>query len=168
MSVDEGEVQLEALTAAVTERCHEVALRDYGIDVVDVRIKRFNLPYENKQSVYERMRAERDQKAKEYRAEGEEQATTIRAKTEFERSAILSQAYKEAQEIKGKGDAEAIRIYAEAYDADPAFYKFTRTLSSYKKVFGEQTTLVMSADSELLRLLTDFDPAGMAGGTPGE
>ena len=157
VSVNEDEVKLTEIMAAVTERCRVAALGDYGIDVLDVRIKRINLPYENKRSVYERMRAEREQKAKEYRAEGEEQATKIRADTDFEKRQILSNAYKEAQRIKGEGDAEAIRIYAEAYDADPEFYKFMRTLASYRKILNEQTTLVLSSDSDLLKLLTDFE-----------
>jgi len=157
VSVNEEEVKLQEIMAAVTERCRGAALADYGIDVVDVRIKRINLPYENKRSVYERMRAEREQKAKEYRAEGEEQATTIRAKTDLEKRQILSTAYKEAQKTKGEGDAEAIRIYAEAYGADPEFYKFMRTLASYRKILNDQTTVVLSSDSDLLKLLTDFE-----------
>ena len=157
VSVEADEVMLDEIMAAVTERCG-VVTEDYGIEVEDIRIKRINLPYENKQSVYERMRAEREEKAKTYRAEGEEQATTIRAKTELEKRQILSTAYKEAQKIKGEGDAEAIRIYADAYGQDPQFYKFMRTLASYKKILDGQTTVVLSSDTELLKLLTDFEP----------
>lgn len=157
VSVNEDEVKLKEIMDAVTTRCRGVAREDYGMDVVDVRLKRVNLPYENKQSVYERMRSEREQKAKQYRAEGDEQATAIRAKTEFDKREILSKAYKQAQRIKGEGDAEAVSIYAKAYAQDPEFYKFLRTLSSYKKILGGQTTVVMSSDSELLKLLTGFD-----------
>jgi len=160
VSVEEGKVKLDEIMSAVTERCREIALEDYGIDVVDVCIKRVNLPDENKQSVYQRMRAEREQKAKEYRAEGEEKATIIRADTEKQQREILSLAYKEAQEIKGKGDAQAIQIYADAYNQDPEFYKFMRTLSAYEKVLTEDTTLVLSSDSQFFKMLMDFDAAG--------
>ncbi len=162
VSTEADDLQLEAIMTEVTRRCHDKALSDYGIDVRDVRIKRLNLPDENKDSVYERMRAEREQKAKEYRATGEEQAMAIRAKTELEKRQILSEAYKEAQRIKGEGDAEAVRIYQAAYSKNPAFYKFMRTLGSYKKILGDDTTVVMSSDSELLKLLTDFNPAELA------
>ncbi len=165
VSVNEDEVKLTEIMDAVTARCRDAALEDYGIEVVDVRIKRINLPYENKEAVYERMRAERDQKAKEYRAAGEEQATIIRAKTESEKRAILSEAYKEAQRIKGEGDAQAIEIQSRAFSQDPEFYKFMRTLSSYEKVLGTNTTMVMSSQAEFLRLLTEFDPADLAAKT---
>lgn len=157
VSVEEEEVQLDAIMAAVTERCREIALKDYGIEVADVGIKRVNLPEENKQSVYQRMRAEREQKAKEYRAEGEEQAMIIRADTDKQQREILSVAYKEAQEIKGEGEAEAIRLYAAAYSQDPEFYKFMRTLTAYEKILTKDTTLVMSSESEFLKILSDFD-----------
>jgi len=156
------QVKLGEITSTVRNRCRTAASSDYGIEVVDVGIRRLNLPYQNKESVYERMRAEREQKAKQYRAEGEEQATAIRSKTEFEKRSILSQAYKEAQAIKGRGDAEALRIYAAAYRENPDFYEFFRTLSAYGKILGKDTTVVMSADNNLLKLLTDFDPAQAA------
>lgn len=170
VSVEEDEVKLTDIMDSVTRNCAAVAQEDYGIEIRDVRIKRINLPYENKQSVYERMRTEREQKAKQYRAEGEEQATLIRANTDREKREILSNAYKEAQQTKGEGDAEAIRIYSNAYAQDPGYYKFMRTLSSYKKILNGQTTVVMSADTELLKLLTDFDSSAgaVAGAQLGE
>lgn len=159
VSVNEEEVKLDEIMQAVTTRCQQVAEKDYGIEVKDVRIKRVNLPDENKQSVYRRMRAEREQKAKEYRAEGEEQAMRIRGDTDKQQREILSAAYKDAQRIKGEGDAEAIRLYAAAYNQDPKFYTFMRTLSAYKKVLTEDTTIVMSSDSEFLKMLSNFDAA---------
>ncbi|MBN2311099.1 MAG: protease modulator HflC [Candidatus Hydrogenedentes bacterium] len=159
LSTTEDEIKLDAIVDAVTARCAETAERDYGISVVCTGIKRVNLPTENKQSVYERMRAEREQKARQYRAEGQEQATIIRAKTDMERRQILAAAYKEAQTLKGEGDAEALRIYAEAYEQAPEFYEFMRTLSSYETILEADTTVVLSDDSALLRLLTDFEPA---------
>jgi membrane protease subunit HflC len=91
------------------------AVRRYGIRVVDVRIKRLNLPEQNKQSVYARMRAERERIARQYRAEGEEQALAIRAEADRQKEEILSAAYKDAEKIRGEGEAEATRIYSQAY-----------------------------------------------------
>jgi membrane protease subunit HflC len=119
-----------------------------------VRIKRLNLPEQNKQSVYARMRAERDRIARQYRAEGEEQALSIRADADRQKEEILSTAYKEAERVRGEGDAEATRIYGQAYSKNPRFYKLVRTLESYKKVLDDKTTVILSSDSGLLRVLT--------------
>jgi len=105
VSINPEEVKLAEIMDKVTARCRESALGDYGIEVTDVRIKRVNLPDENKQSVYRRMSAEREQKAKEYRAQGEEQAMAIRGETDKQKREILSAAYKQAQEVKGQGEA---------------------------------------------------------------
>ena len=130
------------------------ALEEYGIRVVDVRLKRLNLPEQNKQSVYARMRAERERIARQYRAEGEEQALRIRAEADRQREEILAKAYKEAETTKGEGDAEAARIYGTAYSGNQSFYKLTRTLEAYRKALDEDTTVILSSDSELLRLMT--------------
>ena len=130
------------------------ALEEYGIRVVDVRLKRLNLPEQNKQSVYARMRAERERIARQYRAEGEEQALRIRAEADRQREEILAKAYKEAETTKGEGDAEAARIYGTAYSRNQSFYKLTRTLEAYRKALDEDTTVILSSDSELLRLMT--------------
>ncbi len=130
------------------------ALEEYGIRVVDVRLKRLNLPEQNKQSVYARMRAERERIARQYRAEGEEQALRIRAEADRKREEILAKAYKEAETTKGEGDAEAARIYGAAYSRNQSFYKLTRTLETYRKALDEDTTVILSSDSELLRLMT--------------
>ena len=129
------------------------ALSSYGIRVVDVRIKRLNLPEQNKQSVFARMRAERERIARQYRAEGEEQALSIRADADRQREELLSAAYKDAEKIKGEGDAESTRIYSQAYARNPRFYKLLRTLESYKKIFDDKTTAILSSDSELLKVL---------------
>jgi modulator of FtsH protease HflC len=136
--------------SSLTDRA---ALERYGIAVVDVRIKRLNLPEQNKQSVYARMRAERERIARQYRAEGEEQALSIRADADRQKEEILSAAYKEAERVKGEGDAEATRVYSQAYSRNPAFYKLMRTLESYKKIFDDKTTAILSTDSELLKIL---------------
>jgi membrane protease subunit HflC len=129
------------------------ALAQYGIQVVDVRIKRINLPDQNKQSVYARMRAERERIARQYRAEGEEQALRIRADADRQKEEILSLAYKDAEKTRGEGDAESTRIYSQAYSRNPRFYKLLRTLEAYKKVLDDKTTAILSSDSELLKVL---------------
>ncbi len=135
--------------AELTDRA---ALVQYGIRVVDVRLKRLNLPEQNKQSVFARMRAERERIARQYRAEGEEQALRIRADADRQKEEILSAAYKEAEKIKGEGDAESTRVYSQAYSRNPRFYKLLRTLESYKKIFDDKTTAILSTDSELLKV----------------
>ena len=147
-TVQAGEI-LDRLSS-LTDRA---ALAQYGITVADVRIKRLNLPEQNKQSVYARMRAERERIARQYRAEGEEQALSIRADADRQKEEILSAAYKVAEKVKGEGDAEATRVYSQAYSRNPAFYKLLRTLESYKKIFDDKTTAILSSDSELLKVL---------------
>jgi membrane protease subunit HflC len=151
---DPERLRTAAMLDDLTTQAGSRALEEYGIQVVDVRIKRLNLPEQNKQSVFARMRAERERIARQYRAEGEEQALRIRADADRQRSEILSLAYKQAEEIKGQGDAEAARIYGQAYGRNPQFYKLVRTLEAYKKSLDDKTTVILSSDSELLQLLT--------------
>jgi modulator of FtsH protease HflC len=149
-----GKSQATQMLDRLTEMTDRAALEQYGIRVVDVRIKRLNLPEQNKQSVYARMRAERERIARQYRAEGEEQALRIRAGADRQKEEILSAAYKQAEKIKGEGDAESTRVYGQAYSRNPRFYKLLRTLESYKKILDDKTTAILSADSELLKILT--------------
>ena len=144
--------QLPAMTEQVTQ---QVALRiaPYGFSVTDVRIKMLNFPEANRQSVFQRMRAERERIARQLRSEGAELATVIRAEADAERTMILSESQGEAERIRGEGEAEAIRIYAEAFGRDPEFYQFLRTLESYDDVLSPGTTLILPADSELLKYL---------------
>ena len=146
-------VKAGSMLDALASTTGRSALAEYGIRVVDVRIKRLNLPEQNKQSVYARMRAERERIARQYRAEGEEQALSIRADADRQRDEIVSAAYKEAEKTKGEGDAEATRVYSQAYSKNPRFYKLLRTLESYKKIFDDKTTAILSSDSELLKVL---------------
>lgn len=149
-----SELPASELMDALTDLTDRAALAQYGINVADVRIKRLNLPEQNKQSVYARMRAERERIARQYRAEGEEQALSIRADADRQKAETLSVAYKEAETIRGQGDAESTRIYGQAYSKNPRFYKLLRTLEAYKKVLDDKTTAILSSDSELLRILT--------------
>lgn len=147
-------LQTTGMMDALADLTDRAALSQYGINVVDVRIKRINLPEQNKQSVYARMRAERERIARQYRAEGEEQALAIRADADRQKAETLSVAYKEAETIRGQGDAGSTRIYGQAYSRNPRFYKLLRTLDAYKKVLDDKTTAILSSDSELLRILT--------------
>jgi modulator of FtsH protease HflC len=153
VGTEPDKVQTASMLDGLTALTDRAALDQYGIDVVDVRIKRLNLPEQNKQSVYARMRAERERIARQYRAEGEEQALSIRADADRQKEEILSLAYKQAENIKGQGDAESTRTYGQAYSKNPAFYKLLRTLESYKKVLDDKTTAILSSDSELLKVL---------------
>jgi membrane protease subunit HflC len=154
VSASADKVQAAAMLDMLTTHADLTALAQYGIHVVDVRIKRLNLPEQNKQSVFARMRAERERIAMQYRAEGEEQALVIRANADREKEAILSVAYKDAETIRGQGDADATRIYGQAYSKNPRFYKLVRTLESYKKVLDDKTTIILNSDSALLKVLT--------------
>ncbi|MGA3323340.1 MAG: protease modulator HflC [Terriglobia bacterium] len=154
VSASADKVQAASMLDMLTTHADLTALAQYGIRVVDVRIKRLNLPEQNKQSVFARMRAERERIAMQYRAEGEEQALVIRANADREKEAILSAAYKDAEKIRGEGDAEATRVYGQAYSKNPHFYKLVRTLESYKKVLDDKTTIILNSDSALLKVLT--------------
>ncbi|RMG90525.1 MAG: protease modulator HflC [Zetaproteobacteria bacterium] len=120
----------------------------FGIHIEDVRIKRADLPPENSDAVYQRMKAERQRIAKEYRSEGEEAAKEIRAQAEKERKIILANAYRDAQIIRGQADAEATAIYASAHKLDPEFYAFLRSLNAYRASLVDQTRLIITPGSE--------------------
>jgi membrane protease subunit HflC len=138
----------------VTERSNEKA-KEYGISILDVRIKRADMPQEIANSIYNRMRTERQRIAKEYRAEGKEKAQKIRAQTDKEKIVLLAKAYKEEQEIKGEGDAKSIGIYAEALEKDPEFYSFIRSMEAYKNIFKEKSTIILPPDTEFFRFLKE-------------
>lgn len=132
-----------------------MATQDYGIEVVDVRIRRVDLPSQNEESIYARMDAERKRQANKFRSEGEEEAQKIRATTDRDKTIILADAYKQAERVRGEGDAKAVEVYADAYSADPKFYEFVRTLDAYKKVIDNKTMLVLPSDSRLFKLLLE-------------
>jgi len=145
--------RLDQLLGGVTQACRQTAKAAYGIEIVDVRLKRIGLPSQVRESVFNRMRAERARIAGQYRAEGEEQALEIRAEADKERTVILAKAYAEAEKTRGEAEAEATRIYTEAHQKDPQFYELVRTLEAYEKFLDEKTTVLLSADSELLKYL---------------
>jgi len=125
--------------------------QDYGIEVVDVRIKRADLPEQNEKHVFDRMRAERERQAKRYRSEGKEESQKITAKADMERTIILAEAYKIAEKTKGEGDAKSIKIYADAYKKDLEFFEFTRSLEAYKKSLKSDASLIITPDSKFLK-----------------
>lgn len=143
-----------SITDAVT-RAVDAKTQEFGIQVVDVRIKKTDLPPENEQAVFERMRTERERQAKQYRAEGEEKAAAIRAEADRQREVLLAEAYRQAQLLRGEGDAEAARIYAAATSEDPEFYAFVRSLEVYGEGLGQDSTVVMGAQSGVMRYLLD-------------
>ncbi|MBR34444.1 MAG: HflC protein [Nitrospinae bacterium] len=138
----------------VTKRTNEKA-KEYGISVLDVRIKRADMPQEIANSIYNRMRTERERIAKEYRAQGKEEAQKIRAKTDKEKIVLLAEAYKKEQGIRGEGDAKSIKIYARSLEKDPEFYSFIRSMEAYKILFKEKSTIILPPDTEFFRFLKE-------------
>jgi len=132
-----------------------IATKPYGIEVVDVRLKRVDLPQNNEQSIYRRMQAERIRQANKFRSEGEEESQKIKASTDKDKTIILADAYKEAEEVKGEGEAKAVDIYARAFSQDPDFYEFYRTLETYKIILDKKTTLVLPTNSKLFDILNN-------------
>tara|TARA_B110000014_G_scaffold199039_1_gene148310 strand:- start:698 stop:1543 length:846 start_codon:yes stop_codon:yes gene_type:complete len=143
------ELIMEKVTLASNEETSK-----YGIEVVDVRIRRVDLPKENEASIYARMEAERKRQANKFRSEGEEEAQKIRAETDRDKTVILAESYKKSQLIRGEGEAKALDIYATSFSKDPEFYEFVRTLETYEKVIDNKTTLVLPGDSKLFKGLT--------------
>ena len=127
---------------------------DLGIEVIDFRVKRIDLPPELSNSVYERMRTERNRLAEELRSEGKEIAREIRAVADKDNVVILSQAYKQSEELRGEGDAEAAGIYADSFSQDPEFYEFTRSMKAYVETFGNKSdVMLIDSDSEFFKYL---------------
>jgi membrane protease subunit HflC len=146
---------MENLTNAVTDQAS-----NFGIQVVDVRIKRTDLPEENEKAVYDRMAAEREREARQYRAEGAEQAEEIMATAERERAEILAQARRKAEQIKGRADAKATKIYNQAYSLDADFFALYRSLQGYRRSFTGNEVMVLSPESEFFRYFNRSEVAG--------
>lgn len=126
----------------------------FGIEVVDVRITRADLPPANSESIYRRMQTEREREAKDHRAKGAEDATIIRANAERERTILLAEANRKAEILRGEGDGEATRIFAESFGRDPEFFQFWRTMQAYRRTLsGKDTTMVVSPEGDFLKYL---------------
>ena len=131
--------------------------KEYGIVIQDIRVKRADLPAENEKAVYARMSTERQRIAKQYRSEGMEEAQKIKARTDKERAVIMADAYRRVETTKGEADARVIKIYADTYGKDPAFFEFYRSLDAYGKMIKDDTELYLTTDASLLRLLRSVD-----------
>ena len=150
--------QREAIMASVKSKLKAIAEEEYGIKVIDVRIKRIELSQEVRNSVYRRMEAERKALANKYRSEGAEEAERIQAFADKERTIILANAYRDSEKIRGEGDAISASNYAKAYNQDADFYSFYRALESYKKSFNDQgDVLVLNPDTEFFRYFNPSD-----------
>ena len=145
----------QAITEGILKQS-QPKLEKFGIELVDVKIKRINYVEEVRQSVYDRMIAERKQIAEKFRSEGKGEAQKILGEKERDLKQITSEAYRTAQEIKGKADAEATSLYADAFGVDPEFYSFVQTLDIYRKNLDEKNTLVLSTDSEFLKYFKEL------------
>ncbi len=135
----------------VTKKVSDL-MKPYGVEVLDVRIKRTDLPAENQRAIFGRMRAERERQAKQYRSEGEEESTRIRSDADRQRALILAEASREAQVERGKGDATAAGIYAGAYNKSPDFYAYQRWLEALRKSFKENSKMVLANEAPLLQM----------------
>ena len=153
------EIMNEKRTEVMAEVTKEsdARAREYGIEVADVRIKRADLPEKNELNVFERMRTERERQAKKFRAEGDEEARKIRSESDKEVQILTAEARMKAEVIRGQGDAEAVKIFADAYGRDPDFYQLVRTLEAYRKSFNDGATVVLSPNSEFFRYLKQLD-----------
>lgn len=151
------------LLKEITERVNSQT-GAFGIEIVDVRIKRADLPEANSQAIYNRMKSERDREAQEARAQGAEESLRIRSRAERERTVLIAEAQKTSQILRGEGDGERNRVFAAAFGKDPEFFAFYRAMLAYETALGaERTTMVLSPDSEFFRYFGDI-----TGGTPAQ
>jgi membrane protease subunit HflC len=146
------------LVRAASDRAVKSTENDFGVEVVDVRIKRADFPEAAQQNIFSRMRAERDRISREFRAEGQEERDKIEASANRDRAIILADAQKQANLTRGDGEAQAIEIFAEALKQDPEFFAFQRSLEAYKKFLSTNTTVILSSEAELFQFLGS--PAG--------
>jgi membrane protease subunit HflC len=161
----------ETLTSVLSEERNDImerirtdvneAASKFGIEVVDVRIRRADLPQANANAIYQRMQTEREREAKEFRAQGEEVSLRIRARADRERTVLIAESQRQSQVLRGEGDSEAIRIYAEAFGKDPEFFAFYRSMEAYRKALANDgTTMVLSPNSDF------FSYFGQSAGNP--
>ncbi|PIP39414.1 MAG: HflC protein [Desulfobacterales bacterium CG23_combo_of_CG06-09_8_20_14_all_51_8] len=159
----QSDYQIQTGRAALTReilKASQPKLKNFGIELLDVKIKRLNYIETVRESVYNRMIAERKQVAEKIRSEGRGKAQGIEGDKEKDLKQIQSDAYRTAQEIKGKADAEATKIYADAFNLDPEYYSFTKALDVYQTSLDKKSRMVLSTDSEFLRYLKDFSASG--------
>ena len=175
VSIDPRTYRADEIVAEIARRCREIAGRDYGIEVVDVQLRSFDFPRQNRLRLYARMQSERGRISMQYRSEGEEEASKVRALAEEEKARVLARATQLSHERRGEGDAEAARTYALAFGQAPDFYDFLRTMEASRSLARQRTTMVLPIDSALFGVLIDSnyfngsasgDDAGAHGGPP--
>jgi modulator of FtsH protease HflC len=165
VSSGQSEGRFATMVSDIAAAVAAAARPAFGIDLVDVDVRKLYLPEQNKQSVFERMKAERGRMAAQYRSEGERDAQALIAQADAERTRLMAEAFEQAQRIRADGEAEAIRVYAGAFGQAPEFYKFLRTLEAYRKFLDGTTTLFLPADAEVFGILQfNFAPAGDGAG----
>jgi modulator of FtsH protease HflC len=166
VSIDPNTYRADKIVAEIARRCREIAGRDYGIEVVDVQLRSFDFPKQNRLRLYARMTSERGRISMQYRSEGEEEGSKVRALAEEEKARVLARATELSHERRGEGDAEAARVYAQALGQAPDFYGFLRAMEASRSLARQRTTMVLSADSPLFGLLNDsnYFNGGAAGG----
>jgi membrane protease subunit HflC len=148
----------DLLMKNITEDLNSSVREELGIEIVDIRVKRIDLPSEVSNQVFRRMTAERDKEAQELRSTGKEKAERIRASADRERTIELANAYRDSEELRGEGDAEAASVYADAYQQDPEFYAFIRSLNAYKSAFSNKgDILLVEPDSDFFKYLNNQD-----------
>ncbi len=156
--------QRRTLMGAIRDRVNREAAQ-FGIEVIDVRIRRADLPEANSQAIYRRMQTEREREAREARAQGAEIAQRIRSRADREKTVLLAEAKRDSEITRGQGDAERNRIYAEAYGKDPEFFAFYRSMRAYEMAFkNDDTSMVLSPDSEFFRYFVDITGKGSPSG----
>jgi membrane protease subunit HflC len=173
VSMGAAAYRAERIVAEIAQRCRAVALRDYGIEVVDVQLRGFDFPKQNRLRLYARMKSERGRISMQYRSEGEEESLKVRAAAEEGKARILGKAVEASQQHRGEGEAEAARLYGEALTEAPDFYAFLRAMESSRSLAGKSTTMVLPADSPLFGVLFDSNyyngkAAEHSGGIRGE
>jgi membrane protease subunit HflC len=146
--------KLREIESRILKNANENVKSKYGLEILQLGIRRLNYPSIVAKAVFNRMQSEREKEAKKYRAEGTEEAAKIEAQTDKEVSEILAKAYQESETVKGKGDREAIRIYAEAYSQDPELFNFMKSIELYEELLQGKSTLVISTDTDLFKYLT--------------
>lgn len=159
-STTENTSSLQQIFENITANSSPIALKDYGIEILSVRPNRFGFPRQNVVSIYDRMIAEQERIATRYRAEGTEEAERIKSKTDREVRELIAKANRESQTMLGEGEAKATEIIAKAYQTDPEYYQFRRSMDLYKDIIGEKTTFILSSESPLIKKL--LSPPGEA------
>jgi modulator of FtsH protease HflC len=169
VSTDAAAYRAEAVIAELVRRCRVIALNNYGIDVVDVQLRHFDFPKQNRLRLYARMKSERGRISMQYRSEGEEEGLKVRAVAEEEKSRILGSATELSQRRRGEGEGEAAHIYARALGQAPDYYAFQRTMETARNLAHKNTTMVLPVDSPLFGVLLDsnyFGASAVGADTP--